>query len=87
MTTIMTSLDVKEKFTEVLNHVAHQKQRVILTRRGQEIAALVPIEDLQFLENTQDKHDVREAMDALKEAKTSGTVTLEELKETIGSSS
>jgi len=84
MTTTMTTVDVKEKFTEVLNHVAHQKQRVILTRRGKEIAALVPIEDLEFLNDVQDKHDVREAMDSLKEAKSEGTVTLEKLKEDIG---
>lgn len=84
MTTTMTTADAKEKFTELLNHVALQKQRVVLTRRGKEVAALVPIEDLQLLTNTQDKHDLREAMDALKESKTEGTITLEELKEELG---
>ena len=84
MTTTMTTVDAKEKFTELLNHVALQKQRVVLTRRGKEIAALVPIEDFQFLTNSQDKHDVREAMDSLKEVKSAGAITLEALKEEIG---
>jgi antitoxin Phd len=84
MTTTMTTLDAKEKFTELLNHVNHTKERVLLVRRGKEIAALVSIEDLQFLETTQDKHDLHEAIDALKEAKNTGTITLEQLKEEIG---
>jgi prevent-host-death family protein len=83
-TTTMTAADAKEKFTELLNHVAIHKQRVIVTRRGKDVAALIPIEDLQFLTTIQDKNDLREAMDSLKEAKTTGSITLEKLKEDIG---
>jgi prevent-host-death family protein len=84
MTTSMSTLDAKEKFTELLNHVSHTKERVILTRRGKELAALVSLEDLQFLESTQDKNDLNEAIDALKESKNGSTVSLEKLKEEIG---
>ena len=84
MTTTMTSIDAKENFTEVLNHVSHSKERVILTRRGKPVAAIVPLEDLQFLDSEQDKVDVREALDALKESKTGSTVTLENLKDDLG---
>jgi prevent-host-death family protein len=82
MTTTMTTIDAKEKFTDLINHVSHSKERVILTRRGKEVVAMVPLEDLLFLEATQDKHDLREASDALKEAK-NGSVTLEKLKEEL----
>jgi prevent-host-death family protein len=84
MTTTMTTLDAKEKFTELLNHVAHTKERVILSRRGKELVALVPLEDLHFLESTQDKNDLHEAIDALKESKGGNTTTLEQLKDEIG---
>lgn len=83
MTTTMTTVDAKEKFTDLLNHVSHSKERVILVRRGKEVAALIPLEDLQFLEATQNKNDLHEAIDALKEAK-NGSVPLEKLKEEIG---
>lgn len=84
MTTTMTTIDAKEKFTELLNHIIHSKERVILTRRGKEVVAIVSIEDLQFLENTQDKEDLRLAIDALKDAKSFGTTTLAKLKEEMG---
>ncbi len=84
MTTTMSTQDAKEKFTELLNHVSHTKERVILARRGKELAALVSLEDLHFLESTQDKNDLNEAIDTLKESKGGNTVTLENLKEEIG---
>jgi prevent-host-death family protein len=84
MTTTMTIQDAKEKFTELLNHVAHGKERVILTRRGKELVALVSLEDLHFLESMQDKSDLHEAINAYKEAKNSTSVTLETLKEDLG---
>ena len=84
MTTTMTTIDAKEKFTDLINHVSHSKERVILTRRGKEVVAMVPLEDLQYLEATQDKHDLREAGDAFKETKNSGSITLEQLKDDLG---
>jgi prevent-host-death family protein len=83
----MTTLDAKEKFTDLINHVSHHKERVILMRRGKEVAALVPLEDLHFLETAQNKHDLQEAIDALKEAKSHGSIPLETLKEDVGAAS
>jgi prevent-host-death family protein len=86
MPTVMTTLEAKENFTDLVNHVAQSKERILLTRRGKEIAALIPLEDLQILELTRDKHDLEEAMDAFKEAKDTGTTSLEQLKDEVGSS-
>jgi prevent-host-death family protein len=82
--TLMNTAEAKEQFTDLINRVTHNKERVILTRRGKEIAAIVPLEDFKLLQDSQDKHDLREAIDALKEARTTGTVTLEQIKEKIG---
>jgi len=80
----MTTIDAKEKFTELLNHIIHSKERIILTRRGKDVAAIVPLEDLAFLESTQNKEDLRQAIDALREAKNLGATTLEKFKEELG---
>lgn len=85
--TIMNTADAKEQFTDLINRVVHSKERIILTRRGKEIAAIIPLEDLQVLQESQDRQDLRDAIDALKEARDVGAMTLEQLKEEIGASS
>jgi prevent-host-death family protein len=82
--TILNTLEAKEQFADLINRVAHSKERVILTRRGKEIAAIVPIEDLLLLQESQDSQDLREAIDALKEARQVGAITLQKLKEDVG---
>lgn len=83
-TTSINSADAKEIMTDLINRVAHDKERIILTRRDKEIAALIPIEDLKLLEAMQSKNDLEEATEALKEARSQGTLTLDELKTNIG---
>lgn len=81
MTTItINTADAKEEFTDLINRVALHKERIILTRRDKEIAAIVPLEDLKFLEESQNKNDLDEAVAALKEARAQGIISLEELK-------
>jgi prevent-host-death family protein len=62
-TTSINTADAKEEFTELVNRVAHHKERIILTRRDKEIAAIVPLEDLKFLEDSQNKNDLQEETD------------------------
>lgn len=81
---LMNTLEAKEQFTDLLNRVSHSKERIILTRRGKEIAAIVPLEDLKALQQSQDKSDLNAAIDALKEARSNGTVTIDQLKDDIG---
>ncbi len=85
MPTVVSTIEAAEKFTDLVNRVAHNKERVILTRRGKEIAAIVPLDDLRLLMESQNKRDLQEAIDALKEARHSATTSLEQLKEEIGS--
>ncbi len=82
-TTINTS-DAKEEFSELINRVSHHKERIILTRRGKEIAAIVPVEDLLLLQQSQSKHDLTEAVEALKEARQQGSMPLDDLITAIG---
>lgn len=77
---VMSTIDAKEQFNDLINRVAHSKERIILTRRGKEIAALISMDDLALLQESQDRHDLREASEALKEARHLGTISLEQLK-------
>ena len=81
---MMNTTDAKEQFSDLINQVAHNKERVLLSRRGKDIAAIIPIEDFKLLLTTQDKYDLREALDSFKESRDKGTFTLNQLKEEIG---
>lgn len=86
-TTSINTVEAKEEFAELINRVSHNKERIILTRRGKEIAALIPIEDLHLLEDSQNKSDLHEATEALKETRQQGAIPLEDIKTEIGYSS
>lgn len=75
----MNTIEAKEEFADVITRVSHHKERIILTRRGKAVAALIPIEDFESLQTSQNKHDLEEATEALRESREKGTVTLDEL--------
>ena len=60
------------------------KERIILTRHGKPLAALVPLEDLALLEELEDQADVEAARAALAEAEEKGTMSWEEFKASLG---
>ncbi len=78
--TYINTADAKEKFSELINRVAHNKERIILTRRDKEVAAIIPLEDLLLLQTSRDKTDLEEAIESLNEARKQGTSSLESLK-------
>jgi prevent-host-death family protein len=53
--------DVRKDFAEALNRVAFGGERIVLHRRGKDVAVLVPIADLELLEEIEDSLDAREA--------------------------
>lgn len=83
-TITISTIEAKEEFSELINRVSHNKERVILTRRGKEVAAIVPLEDLLLLQASQNRSDLHEAVEALKEARHQGTISLEDLIRSIG---
>ena len=82
-TTTINTVEAKEEFTELVNRVVHNKERIVLTRRNHEIAAIIPIEDLNLLLSNEQKNDLKEAADALKEARSAGTLSLDDFKEEL----
>jgi prevent-host-death family protein len=80
----VTTVAARAQFSEIVNRAAFGKERVALTRRGKEIVAVVPIEDMKLLEALEDKIDLEEARAALAEAKKKGTISWEKLKSELG---
>ncbi|HEY6171027.1 MAG TPA: type II toxin-antitoxin system Phd/YefM family antitoxin [Candidatus Kapabacteria bacterium] len=71
-----TSSQFSEHIPDFLTRTEKEKERLVLTRDGKEIAALVPMEDYALLEALEDASDIVAAKEAMKE---SGGITLEEL--------
>ena len=84
MTTTMSASVARDRFSEILDRVDFGRERHVIERRGKAKAAVVPMEDLKLLEELEDRLDVAEALEALKEVETEGTVSLAELKEELG---
>ncbi len=80
----VNTTEAREKLADVINRVAYAKDRVRITRRGKQVAAVVPIEDLELLEHMEDQIDIREAKKALTEARKHGTIPWDEVKKDLG---
>jgi prevent-host-death family protein len=80
----VSTVKAREQLSTVINRAAFGKERVVLTRRGKEIVAVVPIEDLRFLEELENRIDLDEARAALTEAKRKGTISWERIKADLG---
>jgi prevent-host-death family protein len=75
----------REGFPEIVNRAAQEKERTILSRRGKDLAAVVPIEDLRLLERLtrqeEDRLDIEDARNALRE--TGKSIPLEQAKKKL----
>ena len=67
MATKISTADARRKFADIVNKVAYGKETFIFTRRGQKIAALVSIEELELLQQIEDYIDIEDAKKALKD--------------------
>ena len=66
MTTVTTA-EARKKLAEIVNKVAYGKEPVVLTRRGEKIAALISMEELELLQLIEDHIDIEDARKALAE--------------------
>lgn len=76
----VSTAEAREHFAEIVNRAAYGRERVILTRRGKALVAVVPIEDIEWLEELEDRLDQEEAGLSLAEAREHGTVPWETIK-------
>ena len=82
--TKVSTVEAREQFSDVVNRAAYGKERVILTRRKKELAAVVPIEDITLLEELENHLDVGDAKAALAESRAKGTIPWGKIKQELG---
>src|SRR5688500_14242986 len=80
----LPSSKAREGFADTINRVAFGKERVVLRRRGKEVAAVVPIDDLRLLEELEDRIDLVDARAALAETRKKGAKPLDAILRNLG---
>ena len=80
----LSASKARSDLAEVLNRVAYKGERVLLHRRGKDVAALVPVEDYALLEQLEDRIDLEDARAALTEVKKNGTIPWSKIKAELG---
>lgn len=67
MTTIISTADARKHLAELVNRVAYGSESVVLTRRGEKVAALISMEELELLQKVEELVDLEDARKALEE--------------------
>lgn len=80
MTTVTTS-EVRAHLSDMLSKIARKGNRVVVTRGGKKFAALVSLDDFEFLESLENRMDIDDAKKALKEP---GSVSWKKVKADLG---
>ncbi len=79
--THMSVTKARGEFAEIVNRVAYGHERIVITRRGKSVAAVVPAEDMDLLEELENRMDIEAAHEALKEK---GSIPWEKVKADLG---
>jgi prevent-host-death family protein len=80
----ITAKELKEHLSAVLGRVQFGGEQLVVTKNGKPAAAIVPIEVLMALRAFEDAQDVEAARKARNEAQTEGTISLAEMRVSIG---
>ena len=76
--------DGRRNLAELVNRVAYGKERVVLTRHGKRLCALVPIDDLSVLDKLRAAATRSDVDHALSEAAENGSVAWSALRHELG---
>jgi len=78
----ISTAEARSDFAEVVNRASFGKERFVLTRRGKKLVAIIPVEDLELLEELEDQMDVQAAKEAL--AESDERVSYQDLRSKLG---
>jgi len=86
--TRLAASKARNDFAEVLNRVAYRGERIVLHRRGKNVAVLIPVEEYEFLERLVEEAEDREDREAIREARKEiargETIPWEQVKKDLG---
>ena len=78
---VLKASELRDNLGDALNRVGYRKERIIIEKHGRPAAALVPVEDLEFLRALEDRIDIEAARAALAEPE---SVPWKEVKARLG---
>lgn len=73
--------EARDNFADTVNRVAYEGERLLLHRRGKNIVALVPVDDLTILSEIEDRIDLVEIKQRL--ARSKETIPLAEVRKKL----
>jgi prevent-host-death family protein len=76
----LTASEARQRFSDILNRAAFGKERVLVHRGNKPVAAIMPVEDYEFLEELEDRIDIEEARKRLHEP----TIPWSKMKKELG---
>jgi len=59
MSTVVSLMDLRRRIGEILARIVYAGERFIIKQRGQPVAALISIHDLQLLEKMEEQRDIQ----------------------------
>ena len=63
----LSEIFLDKELSEAINHAVDEKERIPLYRHGEIVAAIVPIEDLDRLEELEEEEDIKAVKESIKE--------------------
>jgi prevent-host-death family protein len=77
---IISAVEARDHFSDVLNRVSVDQERILVTRYGKAAMAVVPVEDLAELEYLEDESYREEILRSIESVRTEGTVPWEQVR-------
>lgn len=77
----LSTTEARSAFSKIISKVEFGGDRIVLERRGKDVAALVSIEDLELLRAIEDQIDIEAARKALRSKK---RIPLAKVKKALG---
>lgn len=86
--TRLTITKAREELPEIISRAAYGSETTVVSRRGKDLAAIIPMEDLHLLERLakeeMDRIDIADALASMEDAKKNGTIPLRDLMLELG---
>ncbi len=77
---LISTSAARNQFGDLINRVAYGREHVVLTRRGKELVAIIPAEELRWIEEFENRRDLELIDQILAESNGEPNMTLEELE-------
>ncbi|MDD3927808.1 MAG: type II toxin-antitoxin system Phd/YefM family antitoxin [bacterium] len=80
----ISTTEAKDQLSTLVNRAAFGRERIFLTRRGKDVAVLVPIEDVTYIEEMEKSFLAKEVHAGLTEFEQGKSKPWEEVKAELG---